>query len=390
MTTDWRTIGGGASAWFEVPSLTAGAALIERIADLMDGDDLPALELRASGVRVRISMADVELARAISAAAQELGLTANPAALQIVQLAIDAADKTSVVSFWQTALAYKPVGDGSLVDPLRRDPAISFHRQDQPRPQRNRIHVDVARVPEAVEAVKAALGQAAYGVYQLTLADADGNEIDLVPGSELSKETYDWHALFGAMTFYPTTSPAQAVELTTSVAGLADDAGLPLLVDLRPDGVTIDSGKDQWEDEEGAAEPGFVDLAGRIQTAAYDLGLAADPTRLRFVQFGIDAVDVPAVRAFWTTALGYQHDPRPHASDIYDPRRLNPVIIFQQLDAAEEDRRRQRNRIHLDLLVPSDQVQPRIDAAVAAGGRVVTGTTLTDPEGNELTITTNS
>lgn len=386
----WRVVAAGASAWYDVPSLTAGAALVERIADLMDGEDLPELDLRASGVRVRIGRADVELARAISVAAQELGLAADPAALQTVQLAIDTADKPSVMSFWQTALAYEPLGDDILGDPLRRDPAISFHRQDEPRPLRNRIHIDVARVPEAVEAVKAALGQEAYGVYQFTLADADGNEIDLVPGGELSKETYDWQALFGAMTFYPNTSPAQAAELATSVAGLADDSGLPLLVDLRPDGVTIDSGKDQWEDEEGAVEPRFADLAGRIQVAAYDLGLSADPTRLRFVQVGIDAVDVPAVRAFWATVLGYQYDPRPNVSDIYDPRRLNPVIIFQQLDAAEEDRRRQRNRIHLDLFVPSDQLQSRIDAAVAAGGSIVTGNTLADPEGNELTIVTTS
>ena len=35
------------------------------------------------------------------------------------------------------------------------------------------------------------------------------------------------------------------------------------MVDLRPDGVTIDSGKDQWEDGEGSATSRFVDLAGR-------------------------------------------------------------------------------------------------------------------------------
>ena len=43
---------------------------------------------------------------------------------------------------------------------------------------------------------------------------------------------------------------------------------------------------------------------------AHDLGLVADRTRPRFVQLGIDAVDVPAVRAFWTAVLGYEHDPR--------------------------------------------------------------------------------
>ena len=53
-----------------------------------------------------------------------------------------------------------------------------------------------------------------------------------------------------------------AAELAVAVAGLADEAGLPLLIDLRPDGVTIDSGKDLWE------EDGFADLARAVQATA--------------------------------------------------------------------------------------------------------------------------
>ena len=387
---DWRVLGSGASTWFDAPSQTAGATLVSRIADLAPG--LTDLDLRAGGVRVRIGACpdlDVELARSISATAQDLGLAADPAALQTLRFAIDAADRPAVMSFWRTAFAYEPADDNSLADALRRDPPISFHRLDQPRPLRNRIHFDVSRSPEAVDAVKTALGTEAYGEWQLTLADTEGNEVDLVPGGELSEgpETADWQVVFGAMTFYPTSSPAQAAALATAVAGLADDAGVPLLVDLRPDGVTIDSGKDLWEED----VPRFTALAGQVQAAAHELALAADPSRLRFVQFGIDALDVPAVRDFWTTLLGYQHDPRPNVSDIYDPRRLNPVIIFQQMDAADEERLRQRNRIHFDLVVPDDQAQARIDAAVAAGGRILAEPaqgrcTLADPEGNEVDI----
>jgi Glyoxalase-like domain len=391
---DWRGLDGGASAWFDAPSFAAGAALVDRVAGLVDGGGLPDVDLRAGGLRVRVTGADVALARGISAAAKDLGLAANPAALQTVRLGIDVTDLSSVVPFWRTTLGYEPVGDDGLGDPSRRDPAISFHHLDEPRPLRDRFHVDISRTPDAVAAAKAAIGREAYGPYQLRLADADGNEIDLVPGDALpgGPETADWRVLFGAMTFYPVASAVRAAEIASAVAGLADDAGLPLLVDLRSDGVTIDSGKDQWEDGERPAGGRFADLAGRIQTAARDLGHAADPTRLRFVQLGIDAVDVPAVRAFWTTVLGYRHDPRPDLTDSYDPRRLNPVVFFQPMDAAEENRRRQRNRIHLDLVVPSDQVQVRIDAAVGAGGRITTDTsgrhTLTDPEGNELSLRT--
>jgi hypothetical protein len=396
---DWRALDAGASAWFDAPSMTAGAALFRRIAGLTAATGLPDVDLRPGGVRVRIGPAgdltrdDVEFARSISAAAQDLGLAADPAVLQTVQLVIDTADRPSLVSFWQTVLAYEPVGADGLGDPSRRDPVLSFH-QSRPRPLRDRIHVDVVRAPDAVEAVRAAVGQEPFGAYGVALADADGNEVDLVPGHKLSKgpETADWQVLFGAMTFYPVDSPVRAGELASAVAGLADDAGLPLMVDLRPDGVTIDSGKDQW-DGDGSATSRFVDLAGRIQAAARDLGLSADLTRPRFVQLGIDAVDVPTVRAFWASVLGYQHDLRAFVTDIYDPRRLNPVLFFQPMDASDTDRRQHRNRIHVEFFVPYDQVQARIDAAVAAGGRIVIENasdrrTLVDPEGNEVDIVT--
>ena len=172
------------------------------------------------------------------------------------------------------------------------------------------------------------------------------------------------------------------MELLEAVAGLADDAGLPLMIDLRYPGVTVDGGKDQHE------AAGFVDLARAVQSAARDLGLVADPTGVRDFQVGIDALDVETVKAFWRAALGYVDDPRPGLHDLYDPRRLNPPVFFQQMDEPRE----QRNRIHLDLFVPADQAQARVSAAVAAGGRVVYDAdapawwTLADPEGNELDI----
>lgn len=163
------------------------------------------------------------------------------------------------------------------------------------------------------------------------------------------------------MTFYLVGSPLRAAELAAVVAGLADDARLLLLADLRPDGVTIDTGKDQWEDER------FGDLARQVQAAARGLDLTADTTRVRFVQIGIDAVSIPAVRGFWQAVLGYEFDPRPGVTDIYDPRRLNLPIFFQQMPASEKARREQRNRIHVDVFVPDDQALARIDSALAAG-----------------------
>ncbi|MFD2082724.1 hypothetical protein SAMN05421678_111172 [Actinopolymorpha cephalotaxi] len=402
---DWRVLRFGASAWFGAASQAAGAALARRVAELsFDPSRSPDVDLRADGVHVRIgrpgsrdlTRADVAAARTISAAARDLGLTADPSTLQALQLSIDTLDRPSVMAFWQSVLRYEPQGDEVLVDPMHRDPPFWFQQQDTPRPLRNRIHVDVAHphllTLRAMQAAMAAGGVQAYvSEHHGRLADAEGNEVDVIPLAP--QDTFgddpdiaDWRELFGGMTFYAVDSRGRAADLASVVAELADESGLPLLIDLRPDGVTIDTGKDQCEDER------FPDLARRVQAAARNLGLTADTDRLRFVQFGIDAVDIPPVRAFWKSVLGYEYDPRTGITDIYDPHRLNPPVFFQQMPASEEARREQRNRIHVDLYVPDDQAQARIDAALAAGGRVVYDDeapewwTLADPEGNEVDI----
>lgn len=395
----WHRLGTAVSAWFGAPSMTVGAELIARIARLPGSTPLD-LDLRPGGVRVSIDAA-VEsdtVTHAISAAAQQLGMTADSTVLQSIRLSVDSVDPGAIAPFWKTVFAFEPADDAGLVDPLRRDPDISFHPIDEARLLRNRIHIDVVRSPDAVTQTRQRIGSEVFGAYELTLADADGNEIDVVPGDNLSESpgTEDWQAVFAAMLFYPTASLQLASQLTTAVAAVADAAEVPLLVDVRPVGVIIDSGKDLWEDDGHGSAERFADLARQIQIAARDLGLVADPTRPRFVQLAIDAVDVPAVQAFWVAVLGYQNDPRSAVTDIFDPRRLNPVIMFQPMDELDTERRKQRNRIRFELLVPPDHAQHRVDVALGAGGRLVSedqstgGYAIVDPEGNELDIVTRT
>ncbi|MEV0285040.1 VOC family protein [Kribbella sp. NPDC050820] len=385
MSRDWWDLPFGTSAWFGATSQSAGAALVGRIHELTGG--LPDVNLRDRGVQVRFrDPVEDATTSAISVAAQELGLVADPSGLQALQVRVDAQDD-AVVPFWRAVLGYEARDADGLVDPLRRDPGFVFGRLDEARPLRNRVHVDVVRpwtLAGARETADAAGGREAFaGDYYSTVADAEGNEVDIVGGEDFD-DAADWRLLFGGMTFYPTTSPAQTIDLVTAVAGLVDESGMPLMVDVRPDGVALDTGKDLWEDDR------FADLARRTQAAAHDLGLSAEPSRLRFVQFGIDAVDVPTVRAFWQHVLGYDADTRAHVSDIYDPRWLNPPLFFQQMDAADEARRRQRNRICFELVVPSDGLDERLEAVAAIGGRVVQQaagrSTVADSENNELDL----
>jgi hypothetical protein len=386
--TDWRVVDGVATAWFDAPSLVEGAALAGRIVELSAAI---VVDLRATGMRVRLD--SDEHAEAVSAAARDLGLAANPAVLQQLSVVFESANPAVVKGFWQRVLDYAPGEDGGLVDPLRRDPAIRIRQSIDPRPLRNRIHLDVVRPAAAVEQV--GLGEAS-GPFGVCHSDPDGNEVDLVPGDALGESTgtSDWQAVFSAMACYRTTSPAQQRDLAAAAAALAVDAGFPLLVDLRPGLVILDSGKDQWEQDAHGLELDFTELAGDLQSAARELGATADPGLPRFAQLFLDAADVAAVRAFWVAALGYTHDRREGASDIHDPRRLNPVLLFQELDASDTERRRQRNRIHVELAVPPDLARARLDAAVAAGGRLLEESEerrrVADPEGNEIVIVTGT
>ncbi len=384
MGTDWRVVDGVATAWFGAPSLIEGAALAGRIVKLSAGI---VADLRTTGIRVRLDSG--EHAEAVSAVARDLGLAADPAVLQQVSVVFESADPSVVGRFWQRVFDYAPGRDGGLVDPLRRDPAIRIRQSAESRPWRNRVHLDVVRPAVAVE--QAGLGEAG-GPFGVCHADPEGNEVDLVPGGALGEKVAiaDWQAVFSAMACYRVTSPEQQRDLVSAAAALAVEAGFPLLIDLRPGLVIIDSGKDQWEGEAHGLDLDFTDLAANLQTAARELGATVDPALPRFAQLFLDAADVAAIRAFWTAALGYTQDRRAGASDIHDPRRLNPVLVFQKLDASDTKRRQQRNRIHFELAVPSDLARTRLATIVAAGGQLLDESQdrwrVADPEGNELVI----
>jgi glyoxalase superfamily protein len=395
---DWRVVGlSGVGTWFGAPDHSAGALLVARLQELTgdapaDGKT-PSIDLRATGIQVWIpyrggwTTADLDLAQRVSTAAGELRLAADPSVLQELEWGIDTLDEATLTAFWQPLLGYEDTEDDDLLDPLRRDPRVWFY-EAEPRPLRNRIHFDLSvprdqAVERAIELVPVADPATVFAPGWSLVADPEGNEVDLVPGDAPEwPGTDDWRLVFAGQVFYPTASSAESSALVSQVAGLADRAGMALLIDIRADGVMIDTGKDRWEDER------FPDLARQIQAAARELGLVADPSRTRFFQVCVDAVDVPRVREFWRVLLGYENDPRHGVTDIVDPRWLNHPLIFQPMDPAEVDRCRQRNRIHLDLYVPHDQWEARRAAVLAAGGRFTRDDegTIADPEGNEIDI----
>jgi 4a-hydroxytetrahydrobiopterin dehydratase len=76
--------------------------------------------------------------------------------------------------------------DEDLIDPRGRGPSLWFQEMDAPRPQRNRIHIDVWVPHDQGEArVKAAIAAGGRLVTDehapgwWTLADPEGNEVDV-------------------------------------------------------------------------------------------------------------------------------------------------------------------------------------------------------------------
>lgn len=360
----WCTIDGRLHAWFAAPSHAAGAALLSRI--VLIAGRVVDVDVRARGVRVRLDREDASLAPAISAVADELDLSPAPDGIQAMRVVLETPDPARAAPFWALALGYEQQGD-ALRDPWRRDLPLLLEHDREVRPSRDRIHLDVVRPAAAVAAIVEAVGPAT-GPFGVRHADPDGIEVDAVPGEPLPGAE-DWWTLFAAVARYA-TSTDQAVALAERVATLADEARERLGIDVRPGSVTLDGGKDAWEDDEGARAT-FVALASAIQRAAHELGATPLPGDLRFVQLGFDAVDVAGSRAIWRALLAAERDPREHVTDLVDPLGLGHVLFVQEMDAHETERRAQRPRVRVEVLVPADAVADRLDAVVAAGGRVL-------------------
>lgn len=383
LTPGWSMIDGAATAWFETSSLVDSVALGRRVVERVPASSI---DVRHSGLQVRLNP-DEDVA-AVAGGILELGSVASEAAPPRIGLVIESPHPEAVSGFWHSALGYVPGERGALSDPLQRDPALQIRASSEHRPLRNRMHVDVARPSAVVEQVSPGEPGGPYG---LRHSDADGNEVDLVPGEPYGDGpgTDGWQAVFSVMACYRIGSTAQQVAVADTAATIATEVGFPLVIDLRPGLVILDSGKDQADAEAHGLNVDVASMARRIQRAAQDLGAATDPMLPRFVQFVLDAADVAAVRAFWCAVFGYVPDRRNDVTDIVDPRRLNPVLVFQDLEA-DEERRSQRNRLHLELTVPPGQGRTRLDAALGAGGRLLEEApglwALADPEGNELVI----
>jgi 4a-hydroxytetrahydrobiopterin dehydratase len=186
----------------------------------------------------------------------------------------------------------------------------------------------------------------------------------------------------------PAPTLAEAAEAAALAVSAAADAGQGhLTVDIRADRAVL---RLQSADA-GAVTGRDVRLAHVVSGVLTAEGFRLEPGAVQALEIAIDALDIPLVRPFWKAITGYADEPGSELNAaLIDPSGRGPAIWFQQMDAP----RPQRNRIHIDVDVPHGAARARIDAAMAAGGRLVYDAeapafwVLADPEGNEACICT--
>jgi 4a-hydroxytetrahydrobiopterin dehydratase len=200
----WRLVLGVVRTSVPVGSLAQAAAAASEVALVADADADGHVRLDVRADRLIISVqtrgtgwitpSDIDLVRRITAAIGGRGLAPDPGvgsgkrAEQLIEIGIDAMDIPAVRPFWKAVLGYVdelPTSgpEDALVDPHGQGPAFWFQQMDAPRPQRNRIHIDVA-VPHDEAAGRIAAALAAGGTLRSdkeapafwVLADAEGNE----------------------------------------------------------------------------------------------------------------------------------------------------------------------------------------------------------------------
>ena len=193
--SDWRVTAAGPEAVFRAQSFADAARLVAPIAAAAEGSGiLPDVDLRPEGVAVCVPHRDAdgipasapEFAAAVSRAAAELGLTADPSRAQSIGIYVAQHSRTDARPFFLAALGYDPLGDTDAVDPLRRGPHLAFNPITGDSPARGRTHFDVYvpadQAQARVDAALAAGGRLADGSHApawWSLASPDNHGVDI-------------------------------------------------------------------------------------------------------------------------------------------------------------------------------------------------------------------
>ena len=202
----------------------------------------------------------------------------------------------------------------------------------------------------------------------------------------------DWRVFSeGACAFFRTGSLAAGARFVSAISAMPGLDEHHPEVDLRHDGVTV-----RLITAEGnyrGMSRRDVELARAISALAREQGVAADPAAVQTMLIIPGAPNIAEVMPFWRAVLGYVPAPRQPRRGPHRPAQIGAAFWFEQMDEPRADG---GGAIHLAIWVPREQAEARIEAALAAGGRMVRDDfapawwTLADAAGNEADIATTT
>jgi 4a-hydroxytetrahydrobiopterin dehydratase len=184
---------------------------------------------------------------------------------------------------------------------------------------------------------------------------------------------------------FKTGSFVKGLELVTRITEAAEEANHHPDVVLTYPQVDVDL----VSHDVGGVTSRDVDLARQISAIAAELGVEAAPREVSTLELALDVPDADEVRPFWAAVLGYEN--RGKWPEVFDPGGRNNTLWFQEAPGATGE---VQQRFHLDIVVPREVAEERLQAALDAGGTLVSTDdvpaywVLADKHGNKVCICT--
>ncbi|MCW3813378.1 4a-hydroxytetrahydrobiopterin dehydratase [Micromonospora sp. DR5-3] len=207
-------------------------------------------------------------------------------------------------------------------------------------------------------------------------------------GQQIADEGLDgWTYLLGGLqTRIATGNFATGLAVVDAIGAAAERMDHHPDLDLRYTHVDVRL----WSHDAGGVTARDVRLARAIAAIAADAGVSLGHTGVSRLELALDTPAVAGVLPFWQAVLAVAHRSGPGLGDeLHDRAGALPTVWFQRSGSEEP-----RQRWHPDVWVDPAEVPSRIEAALAAGGTLVSDEAapsfwvLADPDGNRVCLCT--